>query len=46
MTVRREFQDTAEGAIHYATAGGGQAVLLLHQTTRCPMRSRGSCSAS
>jgi pimeloyl-ACP methyl ester carboxylesterase len=34
MSVRRAFQDTPEGAIHYATAGEGPPVLLLHQTPR------------
>jgi pimeloyl-ACP methyl ester carboxylesterase len=33
-SVRRAFQDTAVGAIHYATAGEGPPVLLLHQTPR------------
>jgi len=32
--IRRAFQDTPEGAIHYATAGEGPPVLLLHQTPR------------
>ena len=34
MSVRRAFHDTPEGAIHYATAGEGPPVLLLHQTPR------------
>ena len=32
--VRRAFLDTAEGQIHYRTAGAGRPVLLLHQTPR------------
>ena len=32
--VRRAFVDTADGQIHYATAGAGPPVLLLHQTPR------------
>jgi pimeloyl-ACP methyl ester carboxylesterase len=32
--VRRAFMDTPEGQIHYATAGVGRPVLLLHQTPR------------
>ncbi len=32
--VRRGFADTPEGQIHYATAGQGKPVLLLHQTPR------------
>jgi pimeloyl-ACP methyl ester carboxylesterase len=32
--VRRAFLDTPDGQIHYATAGTGQPVLLLHQTPR------------
>jgi pimeloyl-ACP methyl ester carboxylesterase len=32
--VRRAFVDTPEGQIHYATAGVGPPVLLLHQTPR------------
>lgn len=32
--VRRAYVDTANGQIHYATAGAGQPVLLLHQTPR------------
>jgi pimeloyl-ACP methyl ester carboxylesterase len=32
--MRRAFHDALEGAIHYATAGEGQPVLLLHQTPR------------
>jgi pimeloyl-ACP methyl ester carboxylesterase len=33
-TVRRAFLNTADGQIHYATAGAGPPVLLLHQTPR------------
>jgi pimeloyl-ACP methyl ester carboxylesterase len=33
-TVRRAFLDTPGGQIHYATAGSGPPVLLLHQTPR------------
>jgi len=32
--VRRGFADTPEGQIHYAEAGRGEPVLLLHQTPR------------
>jgi len=32
--VRRAFLDTPDGQIHYATAGTGRPVLLLHQTPR------------
>jgi pimeloyl-ACP methyl ester carboxylesterase len=32
--VRRDFADTPEGQIHYAMAGQGKSVLLLHQTPR------------
>jgi pimeloyl-ACP methyl ester carboxylesterase len=32
--VLRAFLDTADGQIHYATAGAGPPVLLLHQTPR------------
>ncbi|MCI0634194.1 MAG: alpha/beta hydrolase, partial [Actinobacteria bacterium] len=32
--MRRAFQDTPDGQIHYATAGTGRPVLLLHQTPR------------
>jgi pimeloyl-ACP methyl ester carboxylesterase len=32
--VRRAFIDAPEGQIHYATAGQGKPVLLLHQTPR------------
>ena len=32
--VRRGFVDTPEGQIHYAMAGQGKPVLLLHQTPR------------
>lgn len=34
VIVRRAFADTPEGQIHYATAGRGEPVLLLHQTPR------------
>jgi pimeloyl-ACP methyl ester carboxylesterase len=34
LVVRRAFVDTPAGQIHYATAGEGKAVLLLHQTPR------------
>jgi pimeloyl-ACP methyl ester carboxylesterase len=34
VRVRRVFADTAEGQIHYAEAGSGSPVLLLHQTPR------------
>jgi pimeloyl-ACP methyl ester carboxylesterase len=34
ITIRRGFVDTPEGQIHYATAGQGSPVLLLHQTPR------------
>ena len=34
VVVRRGFADTPEGQIHYATAGKGKPVLLLHQTPR------------
>ena len=34
VTVHRNFADTPEGQIHYATAGQGKPVLLLHQTPR------------
>ena len=34
MAVRRGFADTPEGQIHYATAGEGKPILLLHQTPR------------
>ncbi len=34
VTIRRGFADTPEGQIHYAAAGRGKAVLLLHQTPR------------
>ncbi|MBN2124801.1 MAG: alpha/beta hydrolase, partial [Deltaproteobacteria bacterium] len=34
VIVRRAFVDTPEGQIHYATAGQGKPVLLLHQTPR------------
>jgi pimeloyl-ACP methyl ester carboxylesterase len=34
VTVQRNFADTPEGQIHYATAGQGKPVLLLHQTPR------------
>jgi pimeloyl-ACP methyl ester carboxylesterase len=32
--VHRAFLDTADGQIHYVTAGAGRPVLLLHQTPR------------
>jgi pimeloyl-ACP methyl ester carboxylesterase len=32
--IRRGFADTPEGQIHYAVAGHGKPVLLLHQTPR------------
>ena len=32
--VRRAYVDTADGQIHYVTAGAGPPVLLLHQTPR------------
>jgi pimeloyl-ACP methyl ester carboxylesterase len=34
VQIRRGFADTPEGQIHYATAGKGKPVLLLHQTPR------------
>jgi pimeloyl-ACP methyl ester carboxylesterase len=34
VTVHRNFADTPDGQIHYATAGQGKPVLLLHQTPR------------
>lgn len=34
VTVRRNFAHTPEGQIHYASAGYGKPVLLLHQTPR------------
>jgi pimeloyl-ACP methyl ester carboxylesterase len=34
VTVYRNFVHTPEGQIHYATAGKGKPVLLLHQTPR------------
>ena len=34
ITVQRNFANTPEGQIHYATAGKGKPVLLLHQTPR------------
>jgi len=33
-SIRRGFVDTPDGQIHYATAGRGKSVLLLHQTPR------------
>lgn len=33
-TVRRAFAELAHCTIHYASAGAGRAVLLLHQTPR------------
>ena len=32
--IRRNFADTPEGQIHYAAAGHGRPVVLLHQTPR------------
>ena len=32
--IRRGYADVSQGQIHYATAGEGKAVLLLHQTPR------------
>jgi pimeloyl-ACP methyl ester carboxylesterase len=34
ISVMRGFADTPKGQIHYATAGNGAPVLLLHQTPR------------
>ena len=34
ITIRRSYADTPEGQIHYAEAGQGKPVLLLHQTPR------------
>ena len=34
IVIRRGFVDTPEGQIHYATAGKGKPILLLHQTPR------------
>jgi len=34
ITIRRSFADTPEGQIHYAVAGQGKPLLLLHQTPR------------
>ena len=34
MTVRRAYADTSFGQLHYAEAGSGPALLLLHQTPR------------
>ncbi len=34
MTVRRSYADTPFGQLHYAEAGSGPALLLLHQTPR------------
>jgi pimeloyl-ACP methyl ester carboxylesterase len=34
VTVRRGFANTPNGQIHFATAGHGKPVLLLHQTPR------------
>ena len=34
ITIRRGYADTPEGQIHYAVAGQGKPVLLLHQTPR------------
>ena len=32
--TRRGFAEVADGVVHYAEAGSGPAVLLLHQTPR------------
>jgi hypothetical protein len=32
--IRRNFADTPRGQIHYAAAGNGRPVVLLHQTPR------------
>jgi len=34
VAIRRGFADTPRGQIHYATAGQGEPVMLLHQTPR------------
>jgi hypothetical protein len=34
VPILRSFADTPEGQIHYAMAGKGKPVLLLHQTPR------------
>ena len=34
IIIRRNYADTPEGQIHYAEAGRGKPVLLLHQTPR------------
>jgi pimeloyl-ACP methyl ester carboxylesterase len=34
VAIRRGFADTPQGQIHYAVAGEGRPVLLLHQTPR------------
>ncbi len=34
ITIRRSYAETPEGQIHYAEAGQGKPVLLLHQTPR------------
>jgi len=34
ITIRRSYADTPEGQIHYAVAGQGKPLLLLHQTPR------------
>ncbi len=34
MTIRRGYADTPYGQLHYAEAGSGPALLLLHQTPR------------
>jgi len=34
IIVRRSYADTPEGQIHYAMAGQGKPLLLLHQTPR------------
>lgn len=34
MTIRRGYVDTPQGQVHYAEAGAGPAVLLIHHTPR------------
>jgi len=34
VTIRRRFADTPQGQIHYAAAGRGEPLMLLHQTPR------------
>jgi hypothetical protein len=34
IAVHRSYANTPDGQIHYATAGQGKPVLLLHQTPR------------